>query len=101
MVTNTLAPVSSPTRASLPPENADLLAERHLVHRMIVGVAILAPVGAVFFALLVGVAVWSAGTAIAGPVAMGAGSGVLAGAFFGTWAGVVASVGEFEDLEHR
>jgi hypothetical protein len=26
---------------------------------------------------------------------------VLAGIFFGTWAGFVASVNEFEDLEHH
>ena len=82
-------------------EDADHLAERHLVRRMIIGMAILIPIGAVLFAFLVGIAVWGTGTAIAGPVAMGAGAGVLAGIFFGTWAGFVASVNEFEDLEHR
>jgi hypothetical protein len=82
-------------------EKADLLAERHLVRRMMIGSAIMVPFGAAFFALLVGIAVWGTGTAIAGPVAMGAGAGVLAGIFFGTWAGFVASVREFEDLEHR
>jgi hypothetical protein len=82
-------------------EDADHLAERHLVRRMIIGMAILIPIGAAFFASLVGVAVLTTGTAIAGPVAMGAGAGVLAGIFFGTWAGFVASVNEFEDLEHR
>jgi len=103
MVVNALAPNGRDVRQPAPSlrEDADHLAERHLVRRMIIGMAILIPIGAVFFAFLVGVAVWSTGTAIAGPVAMGAGAGVLAGIFFGTWAGFVASVNEFEDLEHR
>src|SRR4029078_4170378 len=103
MVVNALAPNGRDVRQPAPAlrEEADHLAERHLVRRMIIGMAILIPIGAVFFAFLVGVAVWSTGTAIAGPVAMGAGGGVLAGIFFGTWAGFVASVNEFEDLEHH
>jgi hypothetical protein len=101
MVATTLATTNQQVRESLPRETADQLAERHLVRRMFIGMAILIPVGAAFFALFVGVAAWNAGTAIAGPVVMGAGIGVLAGIFFGTWAGFVASVKEFEDLEHR
>lgn len=101
MVANALAPTSQGVRQSPPPENADLLAERHLVHRMIIGIAILTPAGAALFAGLVAVAVVSTGTAMAGPLAMGAGIGALAGLFFGTWVGFVASVSEFEDLEHR
>jgi hypothetical protein len=81
-------------------ENADILAERHLVHRMFVATAWLVPAGAVFFGLLVTLAVHSTGAALAGPAAMGAGTGALAGLFFGAWAGFVASVNEFEELEH-
>jgi len=101
MVIDALASTSQEARQPLSREKADLLGEQHLVRRMIIGSAILVPVGAAFFALLVGIAVWGTGTAIAGPVAMGAGTGVLAGLFFGAWAGFVASVREFEDLEHR
>jgi hypothetical protein len=101
MAVNALASTRPEVRQPLSREEADLLAERHLVRRMIIGTAILGPAGAAFFALLVGIAVWSSGTAIAGPIAMGAGTGALAGLFFGTWAGFVASVHEFEDLERR
>jgi hypothetical protein len=101
MVVNALASTSQEVHQPLSREKADLLAERHLVRRMIIGTAILVPVGAALFALLVGIAIWSTGTAIAGGVAMGAGIGALAGLFFGTWAGFVASVHEFEDLERR
>ena len=101
MVVNALASTSREVRQPLSREKADLLAERHLVRRMIIGTAILVPVGAAFFALLVCLAVSRTGTAIAGPIATGAGTGALAGLFFGTWAGFVASVREFEDLERR
>ena len=79
-----------------PAELADLQAERRLVHRVVKWMAILMPIGAGFFALLIFAAVRMAGVAAGAPVAMGAGLGVLAGFFFGMWAGVVASVSEME-----
>ena len=101
MVANTLTPTRQGVRQSSQSEDGDVLAERHLLHRIVIGIAILIPVGAAFFTGLVAVAVVSTGSAMTGPLAMGAGIGALAGLFFGTWVGFVASVNEFEDLEHR
>ncbi len=77
----------------------DVLAERRLVHRVIVAVAILVPIGAVAFALLMMAATSLAGAPEGGPIAMGAATGVLVGFFFGVWAGVVASSGDIEHTE--
>jgi hypothetical protein len=82
---------------SLPSADAEVLAERHLMRRVMIWMAIFVPAGAAFFALLVYVAVRTSGVPAGAPVAMGAGIGVLAGVFFGLWAGVVASV---EEMEH-
>ena len=77
----------------------DVLAERRLVHRVVVAVAILVPIGAVAFALLMLAATGLAGAPEGGPIAMGAATGVLVGLFFGVWAGVVASAGDIEHTE--
>jgi len=77
----------------------DVLAERRLVHRVLIAVAVLVPVGAVAFALLMLGATSLAGAPEGGPIAMGAATGVLAGLFFGVWAGVVASSGDIEHTE--
>ena len=76
-----------------------LLAERRLVHRAVVAVAVLVPLGAVALALLMLLATSLAGAPEGGPIAMGAGTGVLVGFFFGVWAGVVASSGDIEHTE--
>lgn len=100
MVAN--AVTSRPGISQTPPlESADHAAERHLVRRMIIGVAIMVPAGAALLALVVGLAVVSTGAPIAGPIAIGAGTGVLAGIFWGMWLGFVASASEFEELERR
>ena len=75
----------------------DVLAERRLVHRVLVAIAILVPIGAVTFALLMLAATSLAGAPEGGPIAMGAATGVLVGLFFGMWAGVVASA---RDIDH-
>jgi hypothetical protein len=100
------ADADRPTDADKPadadkPTDADKMAERHLVRRMIVGTAILIPIAVTFFALLVGLAVRNSGVPLAGPIATGAGIGVLAGLVSGMWAGFLASASEFEDLEQR
>jgi hypothetical protein len=68
---------------------------------MIVGAAILIPIAVTFFAVLVGLAVRSSGEPLTGPIATGAGIGLLAGLVSGMWAGFLASASEFEDLEQR
>ena len=77
----------------------DVLAERRLVHRVVVAVAILVPIGAAAFALLMLAASSLASVPEGGPIAMGVATGALAGFFFGVWAGVVASAGDIEHTE--
>jgi hypothetical protein len=81
-------------------ESADVMAERRLVHRVFVWMAIVVPLAAGFSALLVFVSAHMAGVPAGAPTAMGAGIGVLTGVFFGMWAGVVASVGDIEHVEY-
>ncbi len=66
-------------------EKASALAERSLMHRILVWTAIGVPVGATFFGLLVFVGARLAASPAGAPVAMGAVVGVLAGVFFGMW----------------
>ena len=77
-------------------ERASALAERNLMHRILIWTAIGVPVGATFFGLLVFVAAQLSDVPAGAPVAMGAAVGVLAGVFFGMWTGIVASVKETE-----
>lgn len=74
----------------------ELLAEQHLARRILSATAIAMPVGAVFFGALVALAAAIAHQPVAIPAAMGAVIGVLAGSFFGMWAGFVASVSELD-----
>ncbi|MEP6623487.1 MAG: hypothetical protein ABJC79_03530, partial [Acidimicrobiia bacterium] len=86
------------------PGHADMveaLAEAHLMHRILVATVLAVPIGAVIGALLLAGVVSIAGRPVATSAAMGAGIGVLAGLFFGVWAGFVASANELDhaDLE--
>lgn len=76
------------------------LAEAHLAHRILVATGVAVPIAVLFFAGLLASAMALAGQSTLVPAAMGAGIGVLAGVFFGMWAGFVASVPELdhEDL---
>ena len=76
-----------------------VLAEQHLMRRILVATAIAMPIGAAVFALLVAGAMVIAGLAVVVPAAMGAGIGILAGSFFGMWAGFVASVSELDEVD--
>ena len=96
-----------PTTSSVRPsvrqlEIEDLHAEQRLLRRMVIVLAIVVPVGAAFFAALMYTAARMAAVSTGPPVAYwGAGIGVLAGIFFGMWAGVVASVHDIERTEAR
>jgi hypothetical protein len=78
-----------------------VLAEQHLMRRIVIATAIAVPIGALVFALLVAGAMVIAGEPVLVAAAMGAGIGVLAGSFFGLWAGFVASVSELDAVEHQ
>jgi hypothetical protein len=86
--------------APLVPER---LAEAHLVHRILVSMVIAIPICAVVFVGLLDAAMALDGDSLLVPSALGVGVGVLAGVFFGMWAGFVGSVHELdrEDLGHH
>jgi hypothetical protein len=73
-------------------------AEKTLVHRIIIGLAIAVPVNIGFWVGLIALAVHSAHPA--GAIGMAVGIGFLNGVFFGTWAGFVASNDTFDELDH-
>jgi hypothetical protein len=79
-----------------PPE---VLAEQHLMHRILVATAFAIPIGAGVLAALVGGATAITGQPAAISALVGAGIGALAGAFFGVWAGFVASIRELDDAD--
>jgi hypothetical protein len=74
-------------------------AEKTLVHRIIIGVAIAIPVSIGIWVGLVALAVRHTAH-MSGPIVMAVGIGVLNGVFFGTWAGFVASDNTFDELDH-
>ena len=80
-------------------DTPEVLAEQHLMRRILIATAIAVPIGAAVFALLVAGAMVIAGLAVVVPAAMGAGIGILAGSFFGMWAGFVASVSELDEVD--
>ena len=77
----------------------EVVAEQHLMRRILIATAIAVPIGAAVFALIVAGAMVIAGGPVVIPAAMGAGIGVLAGSFFGMWAGFVASVSELDAVD--
>jgi hypothetical protein len=82
--------------APLTPER---LAEAHLLHRVFVAMAVAVPVCILVFAGLLSAAMALSGNGALIPAAMGAGIGVLAGVFFGIWAGFVGSVHELDRVD--
>jgi hypothetical protein len=74
-------------------------AEKRLMHRIIIGVAIAVPVCTGLWVGLIVLAVRHS-THTAGVIAMAVGIGVLNGLFFGTWAAFVATTHTFEELDH-
>jgi hypothetical protein len=98
-VTETTLHPCPPRPRAVHDDAPELVAEQHLVRRILLATAIATPVGAVIFAALVGVAMMIVGEPILVPAAMGAGVGILAGSFFGMWAGLVASVQELDQVD--
>ena len=86
--------------APLVPER---LAEDHLLHRVLVAMLVSIPICVLVFVGLLDLAMAISGEPVLVPSAMGAGIGVLAGVFFGMWAGFVGSVNELDrvDLGHH
>ena len=91
--------MTTETRPVSRTEARDVLAERRMLHRTLIAVAILIPISAVIFGALVFIATRIAGVPSGAPTLMGAAIGVLSGVFFGMWAGVVASVNDIEHIE--
>jgi hypothetical protein len=91
--------------ASSEPEVADsdlaqeLEVEHGLMRAIIIGVLVATPVCIAVWMGLIALAVSAAGAALAGPLAMAAGIGVLTGLLFGAWAGFVSKTHTFEELD--
>ncbi len=73
-------------------------AEKTLVHRIILGVAIATPLFIGLWVGLVALAVHDT-SSMGGPIAMAVGIGVLNGVFFGTWAGFVVTNETIDEVD--
>jgi membrane protein implicated in regulation of membrane protease activity len=78
-----------------------LRAEHSLARGITVGVALAVPVCTVMWVGLIALALAGSSTSLVGPLAMGAGFGILTGVFFGTWWGFVSQTHTLEDLDRR
>ena len=96
--TATSAPEPEPTDAELARE---LDVEHGLVRAIVIGTLIATPICVIVWMGLIALAVSAAGAALAGPLAMGAGIGVLSGLLFGTWGGFVSKTHTFEELDRQ
>src|SRR5438034_7195819 len=72
-------------------------AEKTLLHRIFIGVAIATPVFIGVWVGLIALAVRHSAH-MAGPIGMAVGIGVLNGVFFGTWAGFVATTDKIDEI---
>lgn len=97
-----LQPTASSERdRSDPSLERTLRAEHSLARGILVGVAFAVPVCVAMWLGLVAVALAGSATSLVGPLAMGAGLGILTGVFFGTWWGFVSLTHTFEDLDRE
>jgi hypothetical protein len=78
-----------------------LRAEHGLARGIVIGVTVAVPLCAAMWIGLVALALAGTSTGLVGPLAMGAGIGILTGVFFGTWWGFVSQTHTFEDLDHE
>jgi hypothetical protein len=90
---------------AVPAESDDTRRERELEHGLAMSILKSIAVAIPLF-VAVGVGLMAIATAISSsgygpPLAMGAGFGVLAGIFFGTWAAFVFHSGDLDELEHE
>jgi len=74
-------------------------AEKILVRRILIGVAIAVPLSIGLWVGLIALALRHSRTHAAGPITMAVGIGVLNGLFFGTWAAFVATTHTFDELD--
>jgi hypothetical protein len=79
----------------------ELELERSLAKHIILAMLVAVPVMVVFWVGLVALAVSFSGAGYAAPLAMGAGVGVLAGVFWGAWAGFTMAMPELDEYEHE
>jgi membrane protein implicated in regulation of membrane protease activity len=95
-------PIASSGRERVDPSlQRTLRAEHSLARGITVGVALAVPGCAVMWVGLIALALAGSSTSLVGPLAMGAGFGILTGVFFGTWWGFVSQTHTFEDLDRR
>src|SRR5262245_8678531 len=79
----------------------ELELERSLAKHIILSILIAVPVMIVFWVGLIALAVSFTGVGYAAPLAMGAGIGVLAGVFWGAWAGFTMAMPALDEHEHE
>lgn len=100
-------PSTSSEPESSVPETSDsdlakeLEVEHGLVRAIIIGVVIATPLCIGMWMGLIALAVGRTRADLAGPLAMGAGIGVLTGLLFGSFAGFVSKTHTFEELDRQ
>jgi hypothetical protein len=94
-------PESATARPYRPNATLDRLVERHLMRRIIIGIAIAMPIAVVAYAGIVVLALRNSDVPVGAQIATGAGVGALAALFWGMWFGIFASTKELEDHENR
>lgn len=77
----------------------ELAAEHGLMRAIVIGTLIATPVCIAVWMGLIALALRGSDAGLVGPLAMGAGIGVLTGLLFGTWAGFVSKTHAFEELD--
>ena len=89
------------TQAPTQDQARELEIERSLAKHIIMAILVAVPVMVVFWVGLVALAVSFSGAGYAAPLAMGAGVGVLAGVFWGAWAGFTMAMPALDEYEHE
>jgi hypothetical protein len=92
-------PASSDHETVDPDLRGTIEAEHSLARGIVVGTVAAVPLCVALWVGVIALAVSGTSAALAGPLAMAAGLGVLTGAFFGAWAGFVSNTHTFEDLD--
>jgi hypothetical protein len=73
--------------------------EHQLMHRIVLDIAIAVPIAVAVAVAMIALALSIDGAALEAPILMAVAFGVLAGVFFGAWAGFVSTAHAFEDLD--
>jgi hypothetical protein len=80
---------------------AELAAEHGLVRAIVIGTLIATPLCILVWMGLIALALSGTDSELAGPLAMGAGIGVLTGLLFGSLAGFVSKTHTFDELDRQ